>query len=717
MEQRPRYLRARPQREYSYQMILGIDWGSEAVRASVYQTLDNGMPVESLVMHRSIIEELQLDREEVERQFSSHIYPFDHHSRNNSSEMVYQGNNRVPGRRSISSKLAMYAVVGISDEIARQSPQLQELLELVQQTPQLKRVLRLGIEQMFRVVLQNVCLYLEGQNRRIGAIALTIPAQWTIDFEEEYGERFVTAWAQAFHYAAPEIIFLTEGQTNVHFAFYTETPNARFDRHILRNEGFLDSGRISNGLLLFDAGGHSTNCSLVTICQDNNQLEVLPDRGVIGGTALWAWYVLRLAKTKWPLSRNYGPMPVEMENEILKTFYTNCRYYRGGKGTAFYISDCGPNHSSFRFAITAEELMKTFDDANAHTFALIEDGILQLKGLEPLCEKLTIMVGGGSAQGAMYARLAAGANYALLKAKTVAQFADKAAFGLAIKKRYRDGEGWAEDWYYQANLLWARGNKWARFVTTDGTEEFKIICQPEYNSPRSKSTIEPNYKAYDLLPIPCRERGILQFELDLNTETDTLSLTVKHRAQTESGKTQRSTQLGHVEFDLWVPPGSRCLQIWDCVEDIKSKVTAAFAGQQEPAGNNALDGTRTGEMEVELGHAEEPAQSARSLRRSLRNRPPQPPRAETDMDVDIMALDEDQDVDVSMLGTALPPQAEAPQPSSGDVEMGGTQDAEEFAGSINVASPMQLSQPTREVQSERHRRRRGSRVPTGIFAL
>lgn len=55
-----------------------------------------------------------------------------------------------------------------------------------------------------------------------------------------------------------------------------------------------------------------------------------------------------------------------------------------------------------------------------------------------------------------YARLAAGANYALLKAKTVAQFANKAAFGLAIKKRYRDGEGWAEDWYYQADLLWAR---------------------------------------------------------------------------------------------------------------------------------------------------------------------------------------------------------------------------------------------------------------------
>lgn len=153
------------------------------------------------------------------------------------------------------------------------------------------------------------------------------------------------------------------------------------------------------------------------------------------------------------------------------------------------------------------------------------------------------------------------------------------------------------------------------------------------------------------------------------------------------------------------------------MEDIESKVSAAFAGQQAPTGNNASDGNGTDEMEVELGHAVEPAQSARSLRRSLRNRPPQLPRAETDMDVDIMALDEDQDIDGSILDTALASQAEAPQPSSEDIEMGGTQDAEEVAGSISVASPVQPSQPTREAQTGRRHGRQGSRVPTGIFAL
>lgn len=55
-----------------------------------------------------------------------------------------------------------------------------------------------------------------------------------------------------------------------------------------------------------------------------------------------------------------------------------------------------------------------------------------------------------------YARLAGGANYALAKAKSVAQFVDTAAFGLAVKKRFRGEDGWTTDWHYQATMLWAR---------------------------------------------------------------------------------------------------------------------------------------------------------------------------------------------------------------------------------------------------------------------
>lgn len=241
---------------------LAIDWGSEAVRAKLYLDVENGQPVDRLVQHISTIDDVFIDRHEVKRQFTSHIYPFDNPIPIPPAEMVYPGNNRVPDRRSISSKLAMYAVVGITDEVARQSPELRELRGRVQQNQTLKQIIRLGIQQMMRCVLKKVSDIVNGntepRSRNIDAIALTIPAQWTIEFEEEYGELLTTAWEQIFRCEAPQLIFLSEGQTNVHYAFYRDTFPASSDRQHLSEEDFFHIGRTKNGVLLIDAGGHST---------------------------------------------------------------------------------------------------------------------------------------------------------------------------------------------------------------------------------------------------------------------------------------------------------------------------------------------------------------------------------------------------------------------------------------------------------------------------
>lgn len=148
----------------------------------------------------------------------------------------------------------------------------------------------------------------------------------------------------------------------------------------------------------------------------------------------------------------------------------------------------------------------------------------------------------------------------------------------------------------------------------------------------------------------------------------------------KSGKTGRSTEIGHVEFDLWVAPGSRCLQIWDCVEDIEAKVAAAFSDHQHPAGNNASSGGQVEEMEVDSGPA--------------------------------LQLN---------AAPGLQAQRGSPELGSQDVEMGGMEDDEEIADSITVAPvPGEVPQSPREVggsQAAERRRRRGSTVPTGIFAL
>lgn len=154
-----------------------------------------------------------------------------------------------------------------------------------------------------------------------------------------------------------------------------------------------------------------------------------------------------------------------------------------------------------------------------------------------------------------------------------------------------------------------QGKKWIRTKRTDGSEEFKIVCQPEFNDPGAKSIIELNHRAYDILPIPCQKKGELQFNFEIDTENDKLMLIIKHRKlrRSRNGRfTGRFTQLAHVEFDLWVAPGSRCLHIWDCVEDIEAKVAAAFSGHPRPAANNAPGGEVADEMEVDSDPGRQP---------------------------------------------------------------------------------------------------------------
>lgn len=156
-----------------------------------------------------------------------------------------------------------------------------------------------------------------------------------------------------------------------------------------------------------------------------------------------------------------------------------------------------------------------------------------------------------------------------------------------------------------------------------------------------------------------------------------------------------------MEFDVWVPPGSRCLQIWDCVEDIESKVTTAFAGQQDAEGTDESEGDEAEDRDIESDAEEEPIQQARNPRGRLRGPASRGQQAAADIDMDSMASkEEDQD-------------------SNEDVEMGGMGDDEEMADNITVApipeEPPQLSHAGG--QAAQRRSRRGSRVPKGIFAL
>lgn len=202
------------------------------------------------------------DRGEMKGQFTSDIYPFGDNEPNPPGDMIYPGNTQVLGRRPISSKIAMYAVVGLPDKVADESPHLKLLVEEAEANPHIKQNIRIGIQHMLFRVLRAVSDtnhgILQAWLRELDAVALTIPAQWTVEFEEEYGRLLTAAWEQVFATEPPQIIFLSEGQTNVHYAFYRGTWDARYARQYVHAGGICEIGRTSNAVLVVDAGGHST---------------------------------------------------------------------------------------------------------------------------------------------------------------------------------------------------------------------------------------------------------------------------------------------------------------------------------------------------------------------------------------------------------------------------------------------------------------------------
>jgi hypothetical protein len=427
---------------------LAIDWGSEAVRAKLFRTAEDGrIVIDKLVQYASTIEDMTSDRQELKRQFTSQIYPFGHTSPNPPGEMVYPGNKRIMERRSISSKLAMYGILEIPAELAEQSLELQQLCDFIQQNPQLKQIVRIGIEQMLFCVLRRVyeelTWYPDLILRILDAIALTVPAQWPIEFEEEYGQRLMAAWQRVFDYPLPQIIFLSEGQANAHYALSFA---AHSDRQYLPEpqQDIFSIGSTTNAVLIIDAGGHSTvspvretstpaHLSKLTGPLHRTHLSSLSVKtaiswksapitvsfsisylyicnalirsalGALGGTAMWGLRILNLAKKsreeKFP---EKPPMPVEAENQILKSFYLWSPELRDDSGACFNVRNAGPNRETFDYELEPQELVQTFEEANAHAFDLIEAGMRELKALQPGCEKVKVMIGGGSAHGLMW---------------------------------------------------------------------------------------------------------------------------------------------------------------------------------------------------------------------------------------------------------------------------------------------------------------------------
>lgn len=181
----------------------------------------------------------------------------------------YIGNGPQPDRQESSAKFLIYILVG-KEKIANLRGQYKLLNRLEDEDHRIGHdvfVPRLydAFNQFLHFVLKATkrrleLLKKEVEQMQIRTVALTIPSQWNLDFEDLYKRLFLQAFREVFadkpELAARDIVveFYAEADALAHYVFHESLQNIRFCDHMPDIQEVLSK---TNAQCLIDCGGHN----------------------------------------------------------------------------------------------------------------------------------------------------------------------------------------------------------------------------------------------------------------------------------------------------------------------------------------------------------------------------------------------------------------------------------------------------------------------------
>lgn len=124
---------------------------------------------------------------------------------------IYLGEEQDRNRHSISLKTGFYLFCNDPDNLVEQYRIVHSLLAMKNDRRFISR-LRRGLFCLFMAVRDAVKKECKSLNGKITSIGLTIPAQWTMDFQDQYQAII----SEVFEIPAPDIIFHTETEAMAH---------------------------------------------------------------------------------------------------------------------------------------------------------------------------------------------------------------------------------------------------------------------------------------------------------------------------------------------------------------------------------------------------------------------------------------------------------------------------------------------------------------------
>lgn len=208
---------------------LGIDIGSTSTRAFLFCPRTGAdFPVDNKSRHNVSTTRYQ------QGDFSSSGHPFDNDG------PVYIGETPDPDRQSTSLKNGFYVLADASaDALIHQYSLAMPLWER-KHDPAFRARLSQGLRELLSTIQRRVSHICKTQRFTIATIGLSVPAQWTLEFERVYRDLVV----EVFQHPPSEIHFHTESEALAHYLFR---------KHIdeLNEDGIVDA------VLLLDFGGHN----------------------------------------------------------------------------------------------------------------------------------------------------------------------------------------------------------------------------------------------------------------------------------------------------------------------------------------------------------------------------------------------------------------------------------------------------------------------------
>ncbi len=186
--------------------------------------------------------------------FKSTGYPFEQ----DNSRPVYYGQLSDHSRTPVSLKYAFYLLADCSDVLLNQYRLFDELLRM-KDDPAFMARLRDGLRDLFSTIRTRVHAECERKGLVVTKMGLSIPAQWTMEFEDVYMEIVTGVFDMV---PADQVYFPTETECLAHYLFM----DYWYD---------LNTGGPYDMILFMDFGGHN----MVSHLSPSDMVLVSDNRG------------------------------------------------------------------------------------------------------------------------------------------------------------------------------------------------------------------------------------------------------------------------------------------------------------------------------------------------------------------------------------------------------------------------------------------------------